>query len=121
MAETTDKADMQKAIRPFVEAARGALQFGNLTDRSEFVLSVPSGAVRTRERLMVDDLRELVRHSYRHLKCGGVTTMGQTLAETYARDPHFYSGTFCCHCGSHFPVGEGGEFLWDGTNQKVGT
>lgn len=53
--------------------------------------------------------------------CGTVTTMGQTLAETYARDPHFYSGTFCCGCGTHFPVGEGGEFVWDGTSQRVGT
>ena len=62
-----------------------------------------------------------VRRSYKHLKCGAVTTMGQTLAETYARDPKFYSGTFCCHCGTHFPVGESGEFVWSGTNEKVGT
>lgn len=62
-----------------------------------------------------------VRRSYRHLKCGTVTTMGQTLAETYARDPNFYSGTFCCGCGSHFPVGEDGEFVWDGSSEKVGT
>ena len=62
-----------------------------------------------------------VRRSYVHEKCGVVTRMGQTLAETYARDPHFYSGTFCCGCRSHFPVGEDGEFIWDGTNEKVGT
>jgi len=62
-----------------------------------------------------------VRRSYKHLKCNGVTTMGQTLAETYARQPDFYSGTFCCHCGAHFPVGEAGEFVWQGTNQMVGT
>ncbi|MEN6535463.1 MAG: hypothetical protein ABFD89_17500 [Bryobacteraceae bacterium] len=52
--------------------------------------------------------------------CGTRTTMGQALAETYARDPSFYSGTFCCHCREHFPVGESGEFVWaDGS--KVGT
>jgi hypothetical protein len=34
---------------------------------------------------------------------------------------YFYSGTFCCGCGTHFPVGETGEFVWDGTNEKVGT
>jgi hypothetical protein len=62
-----------------------------------------------------------VRHSYRHLKCGSVTTMGTALSETYARCPDFYTGTFCCHCGAHFPVGENGEFVWDGTEQKVGT
>lgn len=62
-----------------------------------------------------------VRGSYRHLKCGVVTTMGQALAETYARNPQFYSGTFCCGCGAHFPVGEDGEFVWDKSNEKVGT
>lgn len=63
-----------------------------------------------------------VRRSYKHLKCGVVTTMGQTLAETYARDPSFYSGTFCCGCGTHFTFGKpDGDFVWDGTNEKVGT
>ena len=65
--------------------------------------------------------QEPVRQSYRHLTCGGVTTMGISLAETYARDPFFYSGTFCAICGTHFPVGEDGQFVWDGTDQKVGT
>ena len=37
-----------------------------------------------------------VRRSYVHLKCGTVTTMGQSIAETYARQPNFYGGTFCC-------------------------
>lgn len=62
-----------------------------------------------------------VRRSYIHEKCGSVTTMGQTIAETYARNPYFYSGTYCCACGSHFPVGAAGEFVWDNTNEKVGT
>lgn len=50
-----------------------------------------------------------VRDTYRHEPCGSVTTMGQSLAETYARDPHFYSGTFCCNCGAHFPLD---QFYW---------
>lgn len=53
--------------------------------------------------------------------CGAVTTMGEALAETYAREPGFYHGTFCAHCGAHFPVGERGEFVWDGTDERVGT
>jgi hypothetical protein len=57
--------------------------------------------------------------------CGSVTTMGLAIAETYARDPKFYGGTFCCHCGKHLRVGEGGEFVWieaDGSDgPKVGT
>lgn len=66
-----------------------------------------------------------VRDAYRHSKCGKITTMSRDIAETYARDPHFYSGTFCTTCRDHFPVGEDGEFTWyenDGTEgPKVGT
>lgn len=62
-----------------------------------------------------------VRVGYVHEACGGLTTMGLALAETYARQPDFYSGTFCVTCGSHFPVGEDGQFVWTGTDQKVGT
>lgn len=62
-----------------------------------------------------------VRRTYTHLKCGNDTTMGQTLAETYARQPDFYDGTFCCACMAHFPVGADGEFVWRGTTEKVGT
>ena len=62
-----------------------------------------------------------VRRSYVHETCKSVTTMGQALAETYARDPFFYSGTFCAHCGTHYPVGEDGEFVWAGIDEKVGT
>ncbi len=62
-----------------------------------------------------------VRRAYVHGKCGTVTTMGQALAETYAREPAFYSGTFCVNCRAHFPVGADGEFIWDGTTEKVGT
>lgn len=62
-----------------------------------------------------------VRRSYVHTKCGVETKMAQTIAETYARDPYFYGGTFCCGCGDHFPVGPNGEFVWSGTSEKVGT
>lgn len=59
-----------------------------------------------------------VRRSYRHTKCGIVTTMGYAIAETYARDPKFYSGTFCCGCGTHFPVA---EFTWHPDGETVGS
>lgn len=61
-----------------------------------------------------------VRRSYVHQKCGTLTTMSQVLAETYARKPDFYSGTFCCGCRKHFPVGESGEFVWE-DGSRVGT
>ncbi len=62
-----------------------------------------------------------VRSSYEHLTCRTVTSMGNALAETYARDPGFYSGTYCATCKAHFPVGADGEFVWHGTTEKVGT
>jgi hypothetical protein len=62
-----------------------------------------------------------VRTGYKHLVCGTITIMGMTIAETYARDPFYYGSTFCVNCGGHFRVGEDGEFVWQGTNEKVGT
>lgn len=62
-----------------------------------------------------------VRRSYRHTKCGSVTSMSQAIAETYARDPSFYSGTFCVACGVHAPVGVDGEFVWIDDGTKVGS
>lgn len=44
--------------------------------------------------------------------CGGFTHMGAALAETYARDPHFYGATYCATCRMHRPVGSDGEFVW---------
>lgn len=67
------------------------------------------------------DLVRPVRRSYVHEKCGSVTTMAQGIAETYAANPTFYGATFCATCGDHFPVGVDGQFVWDGTTEKVGT
>ena len=62
-----------------------------------------------------------LRTRYVHEKCGAVTTMGLAIAETYARDPSFYGGTYCSCCRAHFPVGPDGEFVWDREFDKVGT
>ena len=55
-----------------------------------------------------------VRQTYKHLLCGTTTRMGLFIAETYARNPKFYGGTFCCHCGKHFNLGPPWDpaFLW---------
>lgn len=64
-----------------------------------------------------------VRNTYVHAKeyggCGAVTTMGQAIAETYARDPKFYGATYCVGCQAHRPVGQYGEFVWDGPYDPV--
>jgi hypothetical protein len=53
--------------------------------------------------------------------CGVVTSMPQQIAETYAANPSYYGSTFCCGCGTYLPVGARGEFVWDGTQDRVGT
>lgn len=67
-----------------------------------------------------------VRRSYVHafpseidrqVGCGGETRMGQAIAETCARNPRFYSGTFCVHCKQHFPLN---QFIWDGGGELHG-
>jgi len=57
-----------------------------------------------------------VYRSYRHMKCGCDTHMGLAWRETYARDPTFYGGAFCVHCGAQFPfrTAEGPQFYWVG-------
>lgn len=52
--------------------------------------------------------------------CKVKTTMGQALAETYARNPSFYGSTFCAGCRTHLPVGEQGEFVWE-DGSRVGS
>lgn len=67
-----------------------------------------------------------LRHSYIHaypseenrrVGCGAETRMSTAIAETYARDPTFYNGTFCVRCGAHFPLN---QFIWDGGGELHG-
>ena len=51
--------------------------------------------------------------TYKHLTCGGTTTMGASIAATYAADPWFYGSTYCVHCRKHCALE---EFVWNGTN-----
>lgn len=50
------------------------------------------------------------RDTYRHRTCGTTTKMQRKIAETYARDPHFYGSTFCVCCNTHRPLA---EFVWE--------
>lgn len=66
-----------------------------------------------------------VRRTYVHVRgisqqkpaCGRATTMSRDIAETYARDPHFYGATYCVGCRMHLPVN---EFDWD-DGSRVGS
>jgi hypothetical protein len=56
--------------------------------------------------------------TYRHAGCGLSTVMAMAIAETFARDPTFYSHTFCVHCRTHRPLV---EFHWVEDDQPVGS
>jgi hypothetical protein len=58
------------------------------------------------------------KHGRTNGACGVETKMGQALSETYARQPDFYSHTFCVGCNKHLPVG---EFVWSKDGEIVGS
>ena len=59
-----------------------------------------------------------LRASYWHLPCGAVTTMGNAIAATFARNPAFYTNTYCPRCSMHKPLS---EFVWLDDGSRVGT
>lgn len=59
-----------------------------------------------------------VRRAYKHLKCGAITTMALSIAQTMARDPGFYSGGYCATCKTHFG---NEEFSWPEDGTQVGS
>lgn len=69
------------------------------------------------EQQLVDDAG-LDSHKVRTGGCGKLTRMGRALSETYARDPGFYSHTFCAYCNRHFPVS---EFIWAVDDTQLGS
>lgn len=64
------------------------------------------------------DPNDMSKHGRTMNACGALTRMGQAISETYARNPSFYGATFCVGCNKHLPVG---EFVWDGTDEVVGS
>lgn len=64
-----------------------------------------------------------VRRTYQHVKCRSNTTMAQSIAETLARCPTFYTGGFCVSCAAHFPLLDGGnpQFFWIDDGSAVGS
>jgi hypothetical protein len=95
-------------------------------DRSKLDDSIDPATGQQRSYLVLSDeelakgFKRPVRTAYIHQKCGGLTSMGAKLSETYARDPDFYSGTFCVQCAAHFSFknddgdeNPDGVFHWD--------
>jgi hypothetical protein len=114
------------------ERAQRGYEMGLTSDRSNPGLKniKPNGQQETYLVLSADERAKgfvmPVYRSYVHLKCGQRTSMGLALCETYARNPKFYGGTFCCACGAHFPLTEYVDgkvrrtFIWEGGQAYVG-
>jgi len=52
------------------------------------------------------DFEQPVRDEYVHEGCSSTTKMTGDLPESVARNPHYYTKTFCVGCGKHVPVSE---------------
>lgn len=122
--ENRTKADIERmkaaAAIPVDRSARVLTDGSPVTDDHRELL--PSGQQKGYVVLSAEERAKgfvrPVRRTYRHLTCHATTTMGMSLAETYARDPSFYTGTFCAACAAHFPLD---QFVWDGTTEQVGS
>jgi hypothetical protein len=119
--QKAEKASMEAAAAIPVDRSAQTLTDGSpVTDDHREIL--PSGQQKGYVVLSAEERSKgFVRHvrrTYRHKTCNTTTSMGLALAETYARDPAFYSGTFCVSCANHFPLD---QFVWDGTEEQVGT
>lgn len=58
-----------------------------------------------------------IRRTYVHTECNVTTKMSRELAESVARDPSYYTKTFCVGCNEHVPVE---EIEWeDGESWRV--
>lgn len=116
-----EKSRMEAAAAiPVDRSARTLTDGSPVTDDHREIL--PSGQQKGYVVLNAEERRKgfvrPVRRTYKHRSCNSTTSMGIALAETYARDPTFYSGTFCCQCANHFPLD---QFVWDGTEEQLGT
>lgn len=104
---------------------------GNLVDPDKVTTSgaptdekLPDGQLKDHYILCPEDRAKgfvrPVRTKYVHEKCGSVTTMPLSIAETYAAQPSYYGRTFCARCGDYYRVGANGEFVWE-DGSKVGS
>lgn len=59
-----------------------------------------------------------LRDVYTHLICTQDTRMPPAVAETFARNPNHYAGTYCAHCAANRPLA---EFVWKDSQEYVGS
>lgn len=92
-----------------------------MTDDFDYGKKLEDGQYERHPVLPKNDKAKFIRPyrvSYRHKTCDGVTYMGRAIAETYARDPKYYTHTFCAWCKT-YPVVS--EFIWTEDGKEVGS
>lgn len=52
------------------------------------------------------EFQQSVHYSYRHTECGSRTSMSDDIARSVARDPDYYSKTFCASCEEYVDTDE---------------
>ena len=62
----------------------------------------------------VQDVHQKYVHTDDDNGCGKSTVMSLDIAESVARDPYYYTKTFCAGCGDYFPTD---EFTWKDDGQ----
>jgi hypothetical protein len=95
------------------------------SDRSDPNVDTPSGpGQQNRAYIVLPEAERLkgyvrpMRREYVHDKCRTRTIMPLACAETYARNPSYYSSTWCCACCAHLPVS---QFAWVDDGSVLGT
>lgn len=88
------------------------------SDNFDYGERLEDGQYENHPTLDEGDFKKPIRIEYIHNECGETTRIGQYIAESFARDPDYYTKTFCVHCGDYYPVG---EFRWAEDGETVGT
>lgn len=57
-----------------------------------------------------------LRITYEHVRCHGLTTIGNLLAGIYASRPLLHIESYCAKCRHPFPIG---EFIWPDNGRKL--
>lgn len=69
--------------------------------------------------LMTTDTAQ-IRYNYTHTICGHTSSLRTGTAKLLYSNPSLYNCLKCHNCDDHFPIGKYGDFVWEGTDVRVG-
>ena len=114
-----EKGTIQELIEGVTDCSDWARSYYTVENGYTAYLKYPEEKSPLVGRFIKEEELKSIREKRKFIEgCGAVTRMNQALAETYARNPKFYGATFCVGCKEHLPVD---EFVWEGTDEKVGS